>query len=90
MKKKLPSTKYLQLPFQFNEDKLVNDVQSILSDTWKAHHYTHNYEGNWNSIALYSINGKHHNIAVHEHTHETLQETEVLKKCLDKENYIYL
>lgn len=78
--KKVPTTFYLQLPFHFDEHLLVKDLQSITSD-WKAHHYWHNYEGEWSSIALLSVNGDDHNISVHQNLSHNLKQTKTFQKC---------
>jgi len=78
---KLEITKHLKLPFHFDEQKLLADLNLILNSDWKAHFNKIGYSGNWSSIALYAPNGDHKNIfAVHnDQTH--IQETELIKKC---------
>jgi len=79
--KKLPITKYLKLPFQFDEQKLLNDLMFISNEQWMPHHYTHNYNGDWNSLALYSEGGDDKNILAAQNSSTNISETQILKKC---------
>ncbi|MFT4533832.1 MAG: quercetin dioxygenase-like cupin family protein [Saprospiraceae bacterium] len=52
----------LKLPFQFNEEKLKRDLETLLASKWKPHFNQRVYECNWNSIALYAVGGDQSNI----------------------------
>lgn len=79
MKKPQP-TVYLKLPFIFNVNKMVAEVQVLLNDIWIPHFNTNGYNGNWNSIALYAPNGDAGNITAMQHDNVSLMETNALKK----------
>lgn len=55
-------TKYLKLPVQFDEMKLLADLNKIMENQWIPHFNKEGYSGNWNSIALLSGNGDSTNI----------------------------
>lgn len=52
----------IQLPFQFNVEKLQQDVLQIEqnTDTWIDHFVQQNYEGNWSVIPLRGTKGATH------------------------------
>jgi hypothetical protein len=52
-----PIISSLKLPFQFDEKKLVHDLNQISNIEWTSMLYTQNYKGEWNSIALYAPDG---------------------------------
>lgn len=56
------ATKHLQLPFQFDVTRLVNDLNLLLDTYWIPHFNTNGYTGDWNSIALYAKDGDMANI----------------------------
>ena len=78
--KKQPTTKYLKLPFQFDRIKLEKDLKHVARTEWMPHHYTHNYDGQWNSLALYAAEGDEKNIFATPNS--GAQETAILKDCL--------
>lgn len=78
---KLPTTKYLQLPFQFNKQKLLEDLNKIIDSDWISHHYTHNYLGEWNSIALYAEFGDASNISADKMSSIKIEQTQAIKNC---------
>ncbi len=49
---------FFKLPFQFDEQRLLNDLEVCLSENWKKHFNSQDYEGSWTSIALRSPSGK--------------------------------
>ena len=73
---------YLKLPLQFEEKKLVEDLQSILEKPWTPHFNTDGYEGHWSSIALYSENGEETNIHAMHDEQAVLKETAIMRDCL--------
>ncbi|WP_340201056.1 aspartyl/asparaginyl beta-hydroxylase domain-containing protein [Ascidiimonas sp. W6] len=74
-------TRYLKLPFLFNEKRLVEEVETILRRKWTPHFNTGGYEGSWNSIALYAPEGKENYIQAMPDEKSTLQETAALKEA---------
>lgn len=74
-------TKYLQLPFLFDTQKLQKDLEIIFDGTWSPMLYKHNYEGGWKSIALYAPDGNSENIAAHGITDIHLKPTAPLLNC---------
>ncbi len=66
----------LKLPFQFDKEKLENDLVTLLASNWKPHFNNRVYEGNWNSIALYAVDGDQSNI--YANGNEELKETPLL------------
>lgn len=74
-------TTHLKLPFQFDEHRLVYDLNLILKKEWSSMLYKHNYDGNWSSVALYAPNGDSTNIFSHSEISEKLIPTEILKEC---------
>ena len=49
---------FFKLPFSFDEERLSNDLDICLSENWKAHFNSQDYDGSWTSIALRSPTGK--------------------------------
>lgn len=74
-------TTYFQLPFQFNEEKLVKDLQRLLATDWSPHFNTSGYTGSWNSIALYAVDGDQKNIFAQNGDAPKLEPTPILKNC---------
>lgn len=74
-------TKYLKLPYQFDEKKLTNDLQLVLNTEWIDHFNTAGYEGTWNSIALYAPGGDAKNILAMQNEDTPIIETELIKPC---------
>lgn len=48
---------FFRLPFFFDEDKLVKDLEKCLSLSWTNHFNQQDYNGDWKSISLRSISG---------------------------------
>ena len=74
-------TKYLKLPFQFDEQKLVHDLSLIIENKWIAHFNTGGYEGEWKAIPLYASDGNEANIFAVAKDDSSIKETAILKKC---------
>lgn len=45
---------HLKLPFQFDVEKLLNDLYSISNPNWVPHFNTEGYDGQWKAIALFA------------------------------------
>jgi hypothetical protein len=56
-------TKYLKLPFHFEEEALKKDLETISTEYWIPQVYKMNYKGEWTSIALISRGGDNNNFA---------------------------
>jgi quercetin dioxygenase-like cupin family protein len=67
----------LKLPFQFDKEKLESDLVTLLASNWKPHFNDKVYEGKWNSIALYAVDGDQSNIFAT--GNEEIKETSLLK-----------
>lgn len=74
-------TKYLKLPFQFDENRLVHDLSLILENKWIPHFNTSGYNGEWNVVPLYSNNGEESNIFAYPSVDSKIQQTSIIKKC---------
>jgi hypothetical protein len=67
----------LKFPFQFNIEHLKKELAVILKTNWVPHFNKDGYMGEWNSIALYAVDGDASNILAHNNA--ALQETPMLK-----------
>ncbi len=56
------TTAYLKLPFQFEESKLLRDLDTVLESNWVPHFNTNGYEGDWKAISLIANDGNTTNI----------------------------
>jgi len=74
-------TKYLKLPFQFDEEKLIYDLSLILDGKWIPHFNFSCYDGDWKVISLYADSRKESNIFALPTPNSVLSETSVLKAC---------
>ena len=75
------ATTYLKLPFLFDENKLVQELNELLKPAWIPHFNTNGYDGDWNSIALYATNGDYQNILALQLDDTEITETSLLKTC---------
>ena len=71
----------LQLPFLFDPEKLVQEVQHILASDWVSHFNPNDYEGDWKLLALYAPNGDEKNIFAMSTDTEPLEETSLLQNA---------
>ena len=64
-------TKHLQLPFQFEKARLLEDLKIILSQEWIPHFNQAGYDGAWTSISFSAYIGTFalHNTLIVAHTH---------------------
>ena len=74
-------TKYLKLPFQFDTEKLVQDLSLILEEKWIEHFNKADYEGDWKVIPLLAEGGDETKIFAHPTSESTLSETSILREC---------
>lgn len=74
-------TRYLKLPFQFEEKLLLQDLQSVQEANWAAHFNTGGYEGDWKAIPLYAPKGDPRNIFAMQTDGAELQPTPLLQHC---------
>lgn len=56
--------KYLQLPFNFDAQKMQEEVQLLDTQTWQLHYQKLHYEGEWSAIPLRSVEGKADHIII--------------------------
>ena len=49
--------KYAHLEQHFDASQMQREVQMLEADLWKPHYNQGQYEGNWATLALRSING---------------------------------
>lgn len=74
-------TKHLRFPFQFDENRLVADLNLVTENKWTPHFNTGGYTGNWKAISLYSTDGNEQNIYMPLETNQTLSETPLMREC---------
>jgi hypothetical protein len=69
----------LQLPFKFDQVRLLHDLQICEKELWMPHYNSAQYEGTWNSISLRSASGQNQDITSFANT--SYQDTPLLHKC---------
>jgi hypothetical protein len=74
-------TKYLKLPFQFEEKRLLQDLQSVQESNWASHFNTGGYEGDWKVIPLYAPKGDPNNIFAMQTNKGELALTPLMQHC---------
>ena len=74
-------TRHLQLPFQFDETKLLADLARMQQSAWIPHFNTGGYEGDWKVIPLYAPGGDAANIMAHAPTAAAMAPTPILGEC---------
>jgi hypothetical protein len=57
------TNRFLRLPFTFDRDALVTDLNHCLRADWPAHFNQRDYQGEWTSLALRSASGGARDIA---------------------------
>ncbi|WGH76583.1 aspartyl/asparaginyl beta-hydroxylase domain-containing protein [Tenacibaculum tangerinum] len=77
----MTTTSYLQLPFQFDTNKLLHDYSLVVNQHWVPHFNTDGYEGEWKAIPLYASNGDASNIFAFLNHNEAILETPIMKNC---------
>jgi quercetin dioxygenase-like cupin family protein len=76
-----PITKYLKLPFQFDEKRLNEDLALVTETKWIPHFNTGGYTGNWKAISLYSTDGTEQNIYMPLTNNQALSATPLMQDC---------
>ncbi len=74
-------TAFLKLPFQFSEDKLLEDLEVCKNYNFYLHFNKQDYSGQWKSIALRSLNGEMDNNFALAAEGQKFQDTALLQKC---------
>jgi quercetin dioxygenase-like cupin family protein len=74
-------TRFLKLPFQFDEEQLVRDFQAVQEAKWTAHFNTAGYEGDWKVIPLYAPKGDPRNIFAMQADEAELAPTPLMQHC---------
>jgi hypothetical protein len=73
--------RHIRFPFEFDTQKLQNEVQLILNKNWIKHYNANDYIGNWSSIALVSQGGKSDNINAFPMGKESIDYTDAIDNC---------
>ena len=76
-----PSITHLQLPFQFDVEKLEHDLQVVNELDWTSIIYKQNYTGDWNSLSLYAFNGDALDSSADNNGDKTLVPTPAVLNC---------
>lgn len=70
---------FVQLPYHFSEEMLLDNLNICLAHDWKAHFNKTDYQGNWEIIALRSKTGKENDIEAFSENYYL--NTPLLEKC---------
>lgn len=70
----------LKLPFNFDVNKLNEDIRGIIGQSWIPHFNTEGYEGEWKAISLLTEGGDDSNIFVTASGGSNILETKFLKE----------
>lgn len=73
--------RHIKFPLHFDVVRLQNDVRKLLSNDWVAHYNTNDYNGNWTSLSLFSVDGKSNNIYAMPQASSDIIETDALGDC---------
>lgn len=73
--------KYLQLPYQFDVEKMQAETARLGAAYWKLHFQVKHYEGEWSAIPLRSINGEVDNGFISPVETDVYSDTILLKDC---------
>jgi hypothetical protein len=73
--------RHIKFPFHFDVKQLQSDIETISNNKWIAHYNKNDYEGNWTSLSLFSVDGKSETIYASPTISETIFETEILSSC---------
>jgi hypothetical protein len=73
--------KYLQLPFQFDSARMLEEVNRLAATYWTLHYQKLHYEGSWSAIPLRSIGGAINNIIIAPDGNKDYRDTVLLDQC---------
>lgn len=73
--------RHIKFPFHFDVNNLQSDINKIQNNKWIAHYNKNDYEGNWTSLSLLSVDGKSETIYASPIISEAIFETEILSSC---------
>lgn len=79
MKNKL--VRSIKFPLQYNAAKLEQEIRKILNLQWVNHYHTSDYNGDWNLLALLSVDGEQTSVLTNDNLSEALKKTPLLEKC---------
>jgi Aspartyl/Asparaginyl beta-hydroxylase len=79
LNKPMSVIKYIHLPFQFDAEKMQEEVKKIAALHWQLHYQTLHYTGGWSAIPLRSIKGRTDNIIVSPLTDAVYENTSLLQ-----------
>lgn len=78
----MPVIKYIRLPFQFDVQRLQEEVTALASQPWPMHYQKLHYSGNWSAIPLRSINGEADNVIISPHSDAEYKDTVFLQQSV--------
>lgn len=70
----------LRLPFEFDKERLLRDLEQFGPDDWTPHFNTGYYDGDWSGIALRAPKDAHLDLYP-DPTAETFVDTKMLDRC---------
>lgn len=70
----------LRLPFEFDKERLLRDLEQFGPDDWTPHFNTGYYDGDWSGIALRAPKDAHLDLYP-DSTAETFVDTKMLDRC---------
>lgn len=76
MKNKL--VRHIKFPLHFDAARLQEEVQRILQYDWVNHYHSSDYDGNWDLLALMSVDGKPTSVLTNDNLQEPLKKTFLL------------
>ena len=71
---------YLQLPFQFDAEKMKQELQQLQSVQWPLHYQVKHYEGEWSAFSLRSTTGDEGNVFISPTDQAQYRDTPLLQK----------
>jgi hypothetical protein len=75
----MPKTRYLQLPFSFDIERLQQDLMIANQSDWISHFNTQAYENDWSCIPLRSVGGRSDHILPLDGL--PFEDTPILQQC---------
>jgi len=81
MMRQLASTRYKKLPFQFEEALLLNDLDKVVKKAWVPHKNIWAYDGDWQSTALYTVDGTSEGLDVSINDHQQVTPAPIIREC---------